>query len=326
MRRREFVGGAVALVLGPAQVHGQSTKLPIVGFLRTTTRQASAHMITAFERGLAESGFASQESYRILFRFADGKAEELPRIVGELIEAEPSVLVGNGISAQFLKASTASIPIVFVTGSDPVRLGLVARINRPGGNITGISFDPAPGTLEPKRLEMLHALTPGGGPLGALTDPSNPTGYFRGLELQKAAAALGRSIIFASASTPQEIVAAFRSFVQRSVVGVVIGGSPLFIGYRRQLVEAAAEHRLPCIYVLREFAIAGGLISYGASQVVSYQEAGRYVARILKGESVGELPVMQASKFELVLNLKTAKSLGIEVPMTLLATATEVIE
>jgi putative ABC transport system substrate-binding protein len=326
MRRRDFILSSASLVAAASRAQGQSQAVPEIGFLRTTTQEASAHLISAFERGMADAGFALDKSYRMLFRFADGKPDRLAGLAKELVEAGSAVLVGNGISARALMAATARIPIVFVTGSDPVRFGLVAAINRPGGNVTGVSFDPASATLEPKRLELLHAVVSGPGRLAALTDPSNPTVQFRHAELRKAALALGRDIVFAAATSPDEIDAAFESFVKQDVKGVLIGGGPHFIGYRGRLARAAAEHRLPSIFVQREFARSGGLMSYGASQPAAYRQAGGYVARVLRGENASELPVLQASTFELVLNLRTAKALGVEFPTTLLATADEVIE
>lgn len=327
MRRRDLIlAGAASCVVTAAGSIGQARVLPLVGFLRTTTREASAHLVSAFQRGLAEGGFAADTAYRLLLRFADGNPRILPGLARELVAAEPSILIGNSLAARALQAETTRIAIVFVTGSDPERIGLVSSINRPGGNVTGVTLDPAVGTLEPKRLEMLHTLVPGYGRLAVLSDPSNPTALLRNAELKKAAGVLGRDIVFASATSPDEIAAGFRSFVQRDVKGMLVSAGPHFIEHRQFLSRLASENRLPCIYVLREFAMAGGLMSYGTSQPGAYEQAGRYAARILRGTPPSELPVMQASKFELVLNLKTAKMLGIEIPSTLLAIADEVIE
>lgn len=326
MKRREFIANCAAALVGATGSHAQTGMVPLIGFLRTTSRDASTHLVDAFQRGLGDAGLTEGRTHRIAYRFADGKPDRLPDLTRELIALRPALLFGNGIAAREAKAQTTDVPIVFVAGSDPVLFGLVQSLNRPGGNVTGISIDPATSSLEPKRLELLSEIVAAGGKLAFLSDPRNPTLEHRLNEIRKAAVVLRREVVISLAGSGSEIAAAFAAFAKQGASGVLIGGGPHFIGNRHELVRQARSSGLPAIYVLREFAVAGGLLSYGASQPAAYRQAGQYAGRILKGERAGDLPVAQATRFELVLNLKTARAMGIAMPAKLLAIADEVIE
>jgi putative ABC transport system substrate-binding protein len=324
MRRRDFIsllGGAA--VVWPLAARAQQPAL-VVGFLRSTKQAGSAHLVVALKKGLASAGFRDAENIAFEYRFADGQPNRLPALVRDLIGARVAVIVGNTISAEAAKAATMTLPIVFVTGSDPLRLGLIQSLNRPGGNVTGVVF--TTGDLSAKRLALLHQLAPKAAVIGALLDVSSPSfvEVLRGVEV--ASRAIGRRIVIEKVASEREIEAAFTKIIQAGAGALFVGPGPLFLSRRQIIVTGAAQHALPASYATRQYVDGGGLMSYGTNQTDAYWQAGVYVARILKGDKPADLPVILTSKFELVLNLKTARTLGVTVGPSLLALADEVID
>ena len=325
MRRREFIsliGGAVAV--WPLAARAQQPALPVIGLLRSTPSASFMHLLAAFQQGLKDEGFIDGQNVSIEQRWADNQLDRLPGLAADLVRRQVAVIVANTPAAKAAKAATQTIPIVFVTGEDPVTIGLVDSLNRPTGNLTGVVFF-ASGHLGTKRLELLHELVPKGAIIAVLMDPSFAT------ELPAVVGAgrlLGRqllTIVMKAASEP-ELDAAFSAIVQAGAGGLVIGGGPFFTSQRRKLVALAASHAIPAIYDTRDHVEAGGLMSYGTSLTTAYRQAGLYAGRILKGAKTSELPVIQPTTFELVINLKTAKTLGLTVPLIMQMTADEVIE
>jgi ABC-type uncharacterized transport system substrate-binding protein len=298
--------------------------MPVIGFLRSTSLAVSKPMIAGFRQGLTAAGFNEGQNVAIEYRHADNQLERLPGLVAELIRLPVAVIVGNISAALAAKAATTTVPIVFATGSDPVVDGLVASLNRPSGNVTGVSF--VSGLLGAKRLEMLRQLVPTAGTIAMLVATDTLEARIERRDVELAAQALGQQLIIAPFTTAGEFDSAFTSLVGRGAKALLVGSSPLVTSNLERLVALAAHHAIPAIYPLREFVVAGGLMSYGASIVEAYRQAGIYAGRILKGEKPADLPVMQSTKFELVINLKAAKALGLTVPPTLLALADEVIE
>jgi ABC-type uncharacterized transport system substrate-binding protein len=323
MRRREFItllGGAVAW---PLSTHAQQAGLPVVGLLSGTHRDDRE--LVALGKGLKEAGYIEGRNVAIKYRSAGGEFDRLPALAAELVSDPVAVIVALAPPAAVAaKAATSTIPIVFTTGTDPVDLGLVSSFNRPGGNVTGVNFFVT--TLAPKRLELLRELVPSATVIGFLSNPKNPASHFETRNVQAAARALGLELPVVNATAEGDIEAAFASFVQQRVNAVIVGSDSLFTMRRGQLVRLVARHAIPTSYHLREFVAAGGLMSYGPNISDAYRQVGIYAGRILKGEKPAELPVMQSTKFEFVINLKTAKALGLEVPTSVLATADEVIE
>jgi putative ABC transport system substrate-binding protein len=326
MRRREFiavVGGAAAT--WPLASRAQQPAMPVVGFLHSGSVVALPHVKTAFERGLSEAGYTNGRNVTIEYHWADGQYERLPLLAADLIHRQVAVILGGSPPAVLaVKAATDAIPIVFVVGSDPVRSGLVSSLNHPGGNITGVSI--FTGQLGSKALALLRELVPSASVVGMLVNPANPLSESMTSDVQAAAATAGQRVYVVKAGTKLEIRKAFVTLSEMHADGLVVAGDPFFGDRATQIVLHAALSALPVIYMTRDMVKAGGLMSYGADLTNSYRQAGNYVGRILKGTKPGELPVLQPTTFELVINLQAAEVLGLTVPPTLLAIADEVIE
>jgi putative ABC transport system substrate-binding protein len=322
VRRREFItllGGAAAW---PVVARAQQP-MALVGLL--SGAQQNDRQLGAVRQGLKDIGYIEGRNVAIKYLSADGRFDRLPALAAELVADPATVIVALAPPAAVAaKAATTTIPIIFATGADPVGLGLVSSFNHPGGNATGISFLIHP--LAAKRLELLRELVPSTRLIGFLINPANPTTEAQTADMRSAARALGLELLIMSTGSERDIDAAFASFVQQHVDAIILGGDQFFFNRRDQLVELAARNAVPTMYYLREFAVAGGLISYGASLTDGYRLAGAYAGRILKGEKPADLPVQQSTKFELVINLKTAKALGLTVPLIMQMTAEEVIE
>jgi putative ABC transport system substrate-binding protein len=326
MRRREFItllGGAA--VAWPIAVRAQQP-MPVVGFLSSRSPGESASMLVAFRDGLRESGFVEGQNLAITFRWAEGHYDRLPALVAELIDLRVTVLfaAGGPPSALAAKAATSTIPIVFSAVNDPERIGLISSLNRPGGNVTGMSMFTS--GIAGKSVELLKEIVPKATAIAYLVNPSNPTADIYATEATAAASALGIQVRRLDASTERNLDEVFAGLAGLGIGGIVVSGDPFFEVERERLAALEARYAIPAIYSFREYVLAGGLMSYGASLPDSYRRAGIYVGRILTGDKPADLPVMQPTKFELVINLKTAKVLGIDVPPTLLARADEVIE
>jgi ABC-type uncharacterized transport system substrate-binding protein len=325
MRRREFImllGSAVAA--WPLAARAQQPALPVIGLLSGTDREAS--QVEAIWRGLNEVGYVEGHNVAIEYRWADGHLDRLPALAADLVRRQVAVIVAIQSAAAPLaaKAATTTIPIVFSIGGDAVKLGLVSSLNRPGGNVTGTSF--LYNTLAPKRLELLHELVPNATVIGLLVNPKNPASEFETSDVEVAARALGLKVVAQSARNNDDIDAAFASFVQQRVNALTFAADAVFSSRRDQIIALAARHAVPTMYFAREFTAAGGLMSYGGDMTNAYRLTGIYEGRILKGEKAADLPTQQATKVELVINLRTAKALGITFPITLLGRADEVIE
>jgi len=324
MRRREFIallGGAAAW---PVQARAQHPAIPVIGYLDL---QPPGHVgIEPFRQGLSETGYVEGRNVAIEYRWADGKYDRLPALATDLIRSQVAVIAACATSAPGLaaKAATSTIPIVFQTGGDPVQDGLVASMNRPGGNVTGVSRLAV--TIAPKRLELMRELSPKATVIGLLVNPTNPRSELVVEQIEKAARALGLRLHVLKVSTEGELDSVFASLVQLGVGALLVAQEPSYFRWREQIIALAARHAIPATYGQREYPAAGGLMSYDASVADSFRQVGLYVGRILKGEKPADMPVQQPTKFELVINLKTAKALGLDVPPTLLARADEVIE
>jgi putative ABC transport system substrate-binding protein len=322
MRRRAFIAGvAGATAAWPLVARGQQSAT--VGVLHTRAVDERAPEIVALRRGLVESGATEGRSIGFEFRWAEQR-DRLPALAAELIGSPVSVIVANSIAAAAIKASGATVPIVFATGTDPVRDGLVASFNRPGGNITGISF--LSGGSSGKRLELLRQLVPGAAVVGVIIDVRTIEGVNERRDLEAAAKAVGQQLFIVEVRSGREVEQAFASMAERKVGAVLIGSGAFLTTQQRSMAALGLRYRLPTVRNLREFAEAGWLMSYGTSITDAYRQAGVYAGRILKGEKPGDLPVPQATKFEFVVNLATAKAIGLDVPMHIHATADEVIE
>jgi putative ABC transport system substrate-binding protein len=325
MKRRAFITLIGAATAWPLVANAQQT-MPVIGFLGSQSRDTMAHVLPAFWRGLGELGFVEGKNVGIEYRWAEDHYDRLPAMAAELVRDKVAVILASGgnLSALVAKAATASIPIVFPVVADPVKGGLVESFNRPGGNVTGIAMMTI--ELDAKRVELLQELVPTAGIIGALMDSSRPEAATQLESVQAAAQAVARQLVVVSVGNERDFDGAFATLVQQRAGALLVAASPLFTSRRDHLVELAARHSIPAMFQFREFTAAGGLISYGASVVEAYRQAGVYVGRILKGEKPSELPVVQPTKFELVINLKTAKALGLAVPPSLIARADEVIE
>jgi putative tryptophan/tyrosine transport system substrate-binding protein len=319
MKRREFIsllGGAAAA--WPLATRAQQAAMPVVGFL-----PSGPQYMTAFREGLKEAGFVEGQDVAIEYSSAEDQTR-VPLLVADLLRRQVALIVGNTPAALAAKAATTTVPIVFATGGDPVREGLVTNLNRPGGNATGVSFISA--DLGAKQLGLLRELRPGATRIAVLADPKFPITEPFVSHVRAAASAMGQHIDILYVSSVREIETAFTTLVQREAGALHVGVGAFLASQRERIVALAAQHRIPAIYVLRGYVAAGGLMSYGASIPDAYRQAGIYTGRILKGEKPGDLPVMLPTKFEFVINVKTAKALGLEIPDKLLALADEVIE
>ena len=322
--RRQFItllGGAAAW---PVAARGQQPALPVIGFLRNTSSADSGHLMAAFRRGLTEIGFIEGRNVAIEERWAEGRNDRLPALVADLISRQAAVIVANTAGAFAAKAAATTVPVVFATGTDPVRDGLVASLNRPGANFTGVIFITS--ELGTKRLELLRQLVPKATTVAMLVMPSGKETEVERVDVAKAAQALGFQLVVGNATNCSEIETAFATFAQQRADAALIGTGAQTNSHSEAIVALAARHSIPTIYSLREYVSIGGLMSYGASITEAYRQAGIYAGRILKGERPADLPVMRSTKFDLVLNLKTAKALGLDVPDKLLALTDEVIE
>jgi putative ABC transport system substrate-binding protein len=327
MRRREFISlisGAAAA--WPLAARAQQSSMPVIGFLDSKSPDDSAHMVAAFRRGLNESSFIEGQNVKIEFRWAEGQYDQLPVLAADLVRRRVDVIAATGGPAALAaKAASATIPIVFRLAADPIAAGLVASLSRPGGNVTGVTSL----NLEvgPKRLEFLHELVPTATIMAALVNPTNPSNAeILSRDLQATARLLGLQLHLLHASSDADIDAVFATLTELRAAGLVIGTDAFFTSRDEKLAALGLRYRIPTIYQWREFVAAGGLMSYGGSFADSYRLAGIYTGRILKGEKPANLPVQQATKLELFINLKTAKALGLTIPQSLLATADEVIE
>ncbi|HEY6699469.1 MAG TPA: ABC transporter substrate-binding protein [Pseudolabrys sp.] len=326
MQRRQFIavlGGTVAT--WPLAAVAQQSAIPTIGFLRSTRPDASTDLLVALRKGLKETGYVEGQNLTIEYRWAENQQERLSALAADLVRQRCVVIVAGGVNAAFAaKAATATIPIIFATGDDPLRSGLVGSFNRPGGNITGVFSVSA--SMEGKHLGLLREVVPTAAVIGMLVNPTSPGSERQERETQAAAQALGQQLHVFKASGERDIDNVFATLTQYRIGALLIAANALFTGQRDQLVALAARHAMPVLHYTREFAEAGGLMSYGSSLTDAYRQVGVYVGRVLKGEKPADLPIIQSSTFELVINLKTAKTLGLTVPYGLLNAADEVIE
>jgi putative ABC transport system substrate-binding protein len=325
VRRRDFItllGGAAAA--RPLAARAQQAVLPVVGFVNGASAWEYASLAAAFRQGLSETGFDEGRNVLIEYRWAEGHYERMPIMVADLVRRRVAVIFANGPAVVAAKEATSMIPIVFAVGFDPIASGLVTRLNRPGGNLTGFT-----GLLDevgPKSIELLLELVPSATNVAMLLNPAYPSAEIQSRDGQVAARTLGMQLHVMNASTESQIDAAFAAFIQQRVGAIFVAGDPFFASRRDQIIALAARHAIPAIYARREFTEAGGLMSYGGGVADMYRQAGTYVGRILKGEMPADLPVQRSTKVELIINLKTAKALGLTIPLTLLGRADEVIE
>ena len=325
MRRREFItliGGAAA---SPIVSHAQQPALPVIGFLHSGSPKPNVNLVTAFRNGLNEAGYSDDKNVTIEFLWAEGRYDRLAELAADLVRRQVKVIIGGGPPAAVTtKAATTTIPVVFVSGDDPVKSGLVASLGRPGGNVTGVTI--FTGQLAAKQLGLLRELVPKGALVAMLVNPSNPVTEAVIADVRVAATLTGHQIQIVKASNEVEIDNAFATITEFHADSMIVGSDPYFYARNNQIVALAARHAVPAIYEFREFAANGGLMSYGASLTDGYRQAGVYAGKILKGAKPADLPVLQPTKFELVINLKTVKALGLTLSPGLLSIADEVIE
>jgi len=327
MDRRAFVrsvaGGLFAV---PLAARAQQPATPVIGYLNGASAAEFPHLLAGFRKGLSETGYTEGRNVTVEYRYAEGRYDRLPALAADLVNRRVSAIVATAgtPTIRAAKAATSTIPIVFVIGGDPVMFGIVATLSRPGGNITGITLLDSEVTA--KRLGLLLELVPAATVIGGLTNPNNPISEPQVKELQAVARTHGRQLLVLEASTESDFAAAFAAIDRQHVDALLVAGDPFFDDRRRQLVSLAALHKVPASYIRREFVAEGGLLSYGPDVPDAFRQAGIYAGRILKGEKPAELPVMQPTKFEMAINLKTAKALGLAIPQSVLLGADEVIE
>jgi ABC-type uncharacterized transport system substrate-binding protein len=326
MRRRDFIKGIVSATGWPLAARAQQPPVPVIGYLNGASAAQFPHLLAAFRKGLNETDYIEGRNVTMEYRYADGQYDRLPALAADLVSRRVSVIVATAgtPTIRAAKAATSTIPIVFVIGGDPVMFGIVASLNRPGGNITGITL--VASDIAAKRLGLLLDLVPTAAVIGVLANPNNPISEPQIADLQAAARTLGRQLLVLKASTETDFAAAFAAIDQQHVDALLVAADPFFDDRRAQLVSLAARHKVPASYIRREFVTDGGLVSYGPDPSDALRQAGIYTGRILKGAKASDLPIMEPTKFELVINLKTAKTLGLNIPATLLARADEVIE
>jgi len=323
MRRRDFITLIGSMAAWPLAARAQQT-MPVVGFLRSTPAAPFVHLVDAFRQGLGEIGYVEGKNVVIEQRWANNQIDQLPALVTDLVAHQAVVIVGNGPAVDAVRKAALALPFVFVIGGDPVALGLVASLNRPGGNLTGVTF--LANNLGSKRLGILRELVPAARVIAVLFDPNFPEAVDELRAVEEAGRNIGQKIMSVKAANEQEFDIAFKSVVQAGAGALVVVGSPLFTSKAQSLIALSARHAVPTIYDLREYVTAGGLMSYSTSFTDAYRQAGKYVGRILKGEKPSDLPVIQPTKFELVVNIKTARAMKLTVPQQLVARADEVIE
>ena len=326
MRRRDFIPLIGSVAAWPLAARAQQQAMPVVGFMSARSPSEAASDLAAFRQGLGQTGYFEGKNVTIEYHWAEGHYDRLPAMAAELVARQVAVIaaVGGEPSGLAAKAATNTIPIVCTLGGDAVKAGLVTQLNRPGGNITGLTVSVA--DLGPKRLELTHQLVPNASAVTVLINPKYSAGLVEARDVEAGARSLGLQITVLEASSESEIDNALAVLAQHKMDPLIINTDPFLFGQRQQIVQLAARRNVPTVYFLREFVNAGGLMSYGPSIANSYRQAGIYVGRVLKGEKVGELPVVQPTKFDLVINLRTASALGLEIPTNLLVRADEVIE
>jgi putative tryptophan/tyrosine transport system substrate-binding protein len=326
MRRRTFIAGLGAITVWPLVARAQQAAMPVVGFLSSRSPADSTNLVAAFREGLSETGYVEGQNLIVEYRWAEGQYDRLPALAADLVQRGVALLVTTGgePSALAAKAATPTIPIVFTTGGDPVKVGLVQSLNRPGGNATGVSLLTT--TPESKRLGLLHELVPGAKLVGVLIDPNYQEAEAQERELRDAASKIDQQIHIAYGKNDVELELALDALVQARADALLVCADPFFDTRRDRIIGFAAQHRMPAIYQFKDYALRGGLMSYGISLPDGYRQVGIYAGQILKGAKPADLPIVQSIKFEFVVNLRTAKTLGLEVPAMLLARADEVIE
>ena len=326
MKRREFIALIGSMAAWPLHANGQQSTAPVIGMLNSGTRSGREHFVAGFHDGLKEGGFIEGQNVVVEYRWADDRYDRLLALADELVRLKVSVIVAIGSDAVALaaKAATTTIPIVFGNSGDPVAVGLVASLNRPGGNATGVSFFTT--TLAAKRLELLRELVPTAEIVGVLANANNPAAATETKEVVAAANSLGQRVQVLAVATEADFAEAFDKLASYRASGLLVNTDPFFLSHRGQLINLIGSHKLPTVYTIREWAVGGGLMSYGIRIADGYRQAGSYTAQILKGAKPADMPVVQPARFELVINLKAAKALGLTVPASLLARADEVIE
>jgi putative tryptophan/tyrosine transport system substrate-binding protein len=325
MRRRDFIKAICwCSACRPLLAHAEQAGMPIVGFLNGQSARNYTEYAAAFNRGLSEWGFSEGQNVTVEYRWAEGQASRLPELANDLVKRNVAVIVATGGSLPVARAATSTIPIVAAIGGDAVKLGLVKSINRPGGNLTGVAVFTS--DLEGKRFELLNEIVPKGPTIGVLIDPKFDASDLQVQSVRAAAQSAGRNILIVGASVDADLDKAFTKLVQPRVGGLTVVGGPFFLAKRERLLALTREHAIPAIYENREFTAAGGLMSYGTNVMDVYRQVGVYTGRVLKGEKPAELPILQPTKFDTAINLKTAKALGLDVPTSILLRADEVIE